>query len=75
MFALLVTGWTFFHDAYSVGEVSFTEWAIQYWPIKFALPLGAVLLILQGVSQLIKDIAVVIDPTTAELNTDNRPEG
>ena len=75
MFALLVTGWTFFKDSYDVGEVSFTEWAIQYWPIKFALPLGAALLILQGISQLIKDIAVVINPATADLNTDIRPEG
>jgi len=75
MIALLITGWTFFKDAYSVGEVSFTEWAIQYWPIKFALPLGAALLILQGISQLIKDIAVAINPDTAELDTNIRPEG
>jgi len=75
MFALLVTGWTFFKDSYVVGEVSFTEWAIQYWPIKFALPLGAVLLILQGIAQLLKDVAVVINPDAAELNTDASPEG
>ncbi len=75
MFALLGTGWIFFKDSYNVGEVSFTEWAIQYWPIKFALPLGAALLILQGISQLIKDIAVVINPDTAELDTNIRPEG
>ncbi|WP_455222369.1 TRAP transporter small permease subunit [Kaarinaea lacus] len=75
MFALLGTGWIFFKDAYSVGEVSFTEWAIQYWPIKFALPLGAALLILQGLSQLIKDIAIAINPNAAELDTNIRPEG
>jgi TRAP-type mannitol/chloroaromatic compound transport system permease small subunit len=75
MIALLVTGWTFFKDAYDVSEVSFTEWAIQYWPIKFALPLGAALLILQGISQLIKDVAVVINPEAAELDTEIRPEG
>lgn len=74
MFALLVTGWTFFKDAYNVSEVSFTEWAIQYWPVKFALPLGAALLILQGISQLIKDIAVVINPQAADLDTETRPE-
>ena len=74
-FALLGTGWIFFKDSYDVGEVSFTEWAIQYWPIKFALPLGAALLILQGISQLIKDIAVVINPAAAELDTEIRPEG
>jgi TRAP-type mannitol/chloroaromatic compound transport system permease small subunit len=75
VFSLLGTGWIFFKDSYDVGEVSFTEWAIQYWPIKFALPLGAALLILQGISQLIKDIAVVINPDTTELDTDIRPEG
>ncbi|MDH5324866.1 MAG: TRAP transporter small permease subunit [Gammaproteobacteria bacterium] len=66
MFALLGTGWIFFHDSYSVSEVSFTEWAIQYWPIKFALPLGAALLILQGLSQLMKDIAILINPQAVQ---------
>ena len=55
---LLVTGWIFFYDSYSIGEVSFTEWRIQYYPIKFALPLGALLLMLQGIVRLLKDIAV-----------------
>ncbi|KPK40904.1 MAG: hypothetical protein AMJ69_00630 [Gammaproteobacteria bacterium SG8_47] len=72
---LLVTGWIFFHDAFSIKEVSFTEWAIQYWPIKFALPLGAVLLMIQGVAQLLKDIAVALRPDVAELDTAVRPEG
>ncbi|MDY6981426.1 MAG: TRAP transporter small permease subunit, partial [Pseudomonadota bacterium] len=72
--SLLVTGWTFFLDSYKVSEVSFTEWAIPYWPIKFALPLGAALLLLQGIAQLFKDIAVVINPDTIELDTQVRPE-
>ena len=75
MVTLLVTGWTFFYDSYEVNEVSISEWSIQYWPIKFSLSLGAVLLLLQGLAQLIKDIAVVIKPTVAELNTEVRPEG
>jgi TRAP-type mannitol/chloroaromatic compound transport system permease small subunit len=75
MFTLLTTGWTFFMDSYSVSEVSFTEWGIQYWPIKFALPLGAVLLLLQGMALLVKDIAVVINPAAADLETAVRPEG
>ncbi len=57
--ALMWTGWTFFNDAYSVFEVSFTEWGIQYWPVKLALPLGAALLLLQGVARLTKDIVLV----------------
>ena len=72
---LLVTGWIFFHDAFSIQEVSFTEWGIQYWPVKFALPLGAALLMIQGIAQLVKDITVVMHPQAVELDTSVRPEG
>ena len=75
MVTLLVTGWTFFYDSFEVREVSFTEWAIQYWPIKLSLSVGAALLLIQGVAQLIKDIAVAIEPGVAELDTEVRPEG
>jgi TRAP-type mannitol/chloroaromatic compound transport system permease small subunit len=72
---LLVTGWTFFYDSYEIGEVSFTEWGIQYWPVKFALSAGAILLLLQGIAQLVKDIAVLRDPEHIALDTETRPEG
>jgi len=75
MVTLLVTGWIFFHDAYQIGEVSFTEWAIQYWPVKFALPAGAILLLLQGIAQLVKDIAVLRDPEHFALDNQTRAEG
>jgi TRAP-type mannitol/chloroaromatic compound transport system permease small subunit len=55
---MLVTGWRFASDAMAVGESSFTEWGIQYWPVKLAIPLGAALLLLQGFSRLVRDIAV-----------------
>ena len=55
-FAILWTGWTFFMDSVQIWEVSFTEWAISYWPIKLSIPLGALLLILQGLTRLFKDI-------------------
>nr|MDJ0814608.1 TRAP transporter small permease subunit [Desulfobacterales bacterium] len=63
--ALLVTGWIFFSDSFGQREVSFTEWHIQYYPVKFALPLGAALLILQGIAQLLNDIDRVINPNDA----------
>ncbi len=75
MFVLLFTGWTFFYDSYEVNEVSISEWAIQYWPIKLSLSLGAALLLIQGVAQLLKDIAVAIKPDLVELDTAVRPEG
>ena len=73
--ALLVTGWIFFQDAMQSSEVSNSEWHIQYWPIKFALPLGAALLMLQGIANLVKDIAVAMHPEVAELDNIVRPEG
>ncbi len=72
---LMITGWTFFMDSFNVREVSFTEWGIQYFPIKVAIPLGAALLFLQGVALLVKDIAVVVNPDIAELESEVRPEG
>src|SRR3546814_12016393 len=38
---LLWTGWRFASDAIQVGEHSFTEWGIQYWPVKLMIPVGA----------------------------------
>ncbi|MFC3674536.1 TRAP transporter small permease subunit [Ferrovibrio xuzhouensis] len=56
---LLWTGWRFASDAIQVGEHSFTEWGIQYWPVKLMIPVGAALIALQGLSKLIKDILIV----------------
>ena len=53
------TGARFAMDAINNNEVSFTEWGIQYWPVKLALPVGAALMALQGLSKLIKDIVFV----------------
>jgi TRAP-type mannitol/chloroaromatic compound transport system permease small subunit len=57
---MLVTGYRFAADAVNFGEHSFTEWGIQYWPVKLAIPIGAALLLLQGVSKLIKDVLIVM---------------
>jgi TRAP-type mannitol/chloroaromatic compound transport system permease small subunit len=56
---LLVTGWIFAMDATVVNELSFSEWKIAYWPFKWAIAVGAVLLILQGISKLASDAATV----------------
>ena len=56
---MLWTGWKFASDAVSLGEVSFTEWGVQYWPVKLAIPIGAALLWLQGIAKLIKDVVLV----------------
>lgn len=56
---LLVTGWIFAMDATVVNEVSFSEWQIAYWPFKWAIVVGAVLLVLQGVAKLAQDLATI----------------
>ncbi|MDP6516472.1 MAG: TRAP transporter small permease subunit [Alphaproteobacteria bacterium] len=57
---LLWTGITFFMDAMGVWEVSFTEWAIQYWPVKATVVLGALLILLQGLAKLAEDAAILL---------------
>ena len=56
---LFWTGWTFAADSIGVWEVSFTEWAIQYWPVKVTLSVGALLLMLDGITKLTKDLIVL----------------
>jgi TRAP-type mannitol/chloroaromatic compound transport system permease small subunit len=57
---MLVTGYRFAADSVNFDEHSFTEWGIQYWPVKLAIPIGAALLLLQGLSKLIKDVLLVM---------------
>ena len=56
---LFWTGWVFAADSIAVWEVSFTEWAIQYWPVKCTLAAGAILLMFDGITKLIKDLIVL----------------
>ncbi len=54
--------WTtakFASDSIGFGERSFTEWQVQYWPVKLMMPIGAALLFLQGVAKLAKDIVIL----------------
>ncbi|KKL77798.1 hypothetical protein LCGC14_2031290 [marine sediment metagenome] len=57
--ALLWTSWVFAGDSIKVWEVSFTEWAIQYWPVKVMMIVGAILLLLDGFTKLIRDVYVL----------------
>jgi TRAP-type mannitol/chloroaromatic compound transport system permease small subunit len=56
---MLWTGARFALDAIEVNEHSFTEWGIQYWPVKLAIPVGAALIVLQGVARLVKDVLLL----------------
>jgi TRAP-type mannitol/chloroaromatic compound transport system permease small subunit len=56
---MLWTGGRFALDSIQFNEHSFTEWGIQYWPVKLAIPIGAAMLLLQGVSRLLKDLVIL----------------
>jgi TRAP-type mannitol/chloroaromatic compound transport system permease small subunit len=56
---MLWTGARFALDAIHADEHSFTEWGVQYWPIKLAIPVGAALILLQGIAKLVKDVLIV----------------
>lgn len=38
------------------GEISFNPWEVPLWPMKWVMVIGGVLLVLQGISKLSKDI-------------------
>ncbi len=59
---LIWTGWIFASDSIGQNEVSFTEWGIHYWPVKLVIVIGGILLFLQGLSKLSKDISLIITP-------------
>ena len=65
--AIMWLSWPVFLDAYLSGEVSTNAGGLTVWPGRLMLPIGFFLLILQGVSELIKRIAflrgVIPDPT------------
>ena len=65
--AIMWMSWPVFVDAYVRHEVSTNAGGLIVWPARLMLPIGFMLLILQGVSELIKRIAylrgLIPDPT------------
>jgi TRAP-type mannitol/chloroaromatic compound transport system permease small subunit len=49
--------WTLFINSYAIGEVSGNAGGLVRWPVKALIPLGFLLLTLQGLSEIIKRIA------------------
>ncbi|MGI6387255.1 MAG: TRAP transporter small permease subunit [Desulfomonilia bacterium] len=58
---LLWLGWEFAVRSYLMQERSISTWNPLVWPIKFAIPLGAALLLLQGTAMFLTDILTLID--------------
>ncbi|QRM33603.1 TRAP transporter small permease subunit [Microvirga sp. VF16] len=59
VFTILFMAWPFFLSSFRSGEVSSNAGGLILWPVKMLLPLGFALLVLQGISELIKRIAAL----------------
>lgn len=42
------------------GEISFNEWEVPLWPMKWVMFIGALLLLLQGISKVAQDARILI---------------
>lgn len=67
---MMITGLPFFTKSLFINEQSFSAGGLPQWPAKSLLLIGFSLLFLQGISELIKRIAVmrglITDPYTSE---------
>ena len=56
---IAVDSWHFFLIAFQTREASPNPGGLIWWPLKFAIPVAFILLSLQGLSEIIKNIAVL----------------
>jgi TRAP-type mannitol/chloroaromatic compound transport system permease small subunit len=59
MVLLAVMCWPFFVESWARNEISSSPGGLLRWPVKLLLPVGFVLVALQGLSELIKRIALL----------------
>ena len=60
--------WPVFYSVWVSGEVSSSAGGLVRWPVKIFLPLGFGLLLLQGVSEIIKRVAMLTGDLEANLH-------
>lgn len=61
--ALTYEGWAFFQEALLWNEMDDSALGHPLWPIKLCLMLGAALISLQAVAEIIRSVAGLIDPS------------
>lgn len=70
---LLPKSWAFFLKAYLSGEKSYSVWAPPVWPVKLCLFLGLLLLTVQAVSELLKQVSGIVGCVRGK--SSNLPDG
>lgn len=65
---MIYYSWPYFVESYRIGELSSNAGGLLRWPIKLMMIIGFVLLLLQGISEAIKQLGVMrgvyVDPRT-----------
>ncbi len=56
---MVLYSWPWFVEAWQINEISANAGGLVRWPVKLLLPLGFGLLILQGLSEIIKRVAAL----------------
>lgn len=59
---LVWIGWSYFEQSYSRGQTASTTFAPLLWPVKLTLPVGAAVLMAQGILKMIRDISRLFSP-------------
>ncbi|MFT0544978.1 TRAP transporter small permease subunit [Allopusillimonas ginsengisoli] len=67
--ALLYFGSSMAYESISNLETSFSAWNAPVWPAKLAIPVGCVLLLLQGLVKLAHDICAALHPELPPLTS------
>lgn len=64
--SMLPVSWNFFLKAYTTGEQTYSVWAAPTWPVKFCLFFGLLLLAIQSVSEILKQVRGVMESVNAK---------
>jgi len=63
---ILVKGWEMAWESFQMGETESTTFAPIVWPIKMTIPLGALLILLQGLVKTIRDVQTLLSGAVPE---------
>jgi len=66
--------WPFFVDSWRISEMSQNAGGLIRWPVKLLLPVGFALMALQGLSEIIKRVAVLSNRYRLEYRYEKPPQ-
>lgn len=75
---LITLSWPFFYNAWVTGEMSSNAGGLIRWPVLALIPLGFSILLIQGISELIKRVAYlrgkIDEPITVEVHKSDQEQ-